>query len=53
MSKYIASVASEQHGVEVHSFTLLSTHEHLVVTDVRGAMRDFLRDFHRYVALCM
>ncbi len=31
----------------------MSTHVHLVFTDVRGVRPDFLRDFHRTFALCV
>jgi hypothetical protein len=37
--------------VRVHAITLMSTHEHLVVTDVRGRLPDFLRRLHRLVSL--
>ena len=35
----------------VHAITLMSTHEHLVVTDVRGHLPNFLRRLHRLVSL--
>jgi hypothetical protein len=35
----------------MHAVTLMSTHEHLVVTDTKGNLPDFLRRLHRLVAL--
>ena len=49
---YCLGVAAQEHGVLVHAATLMSTHSHLVVTDVRGVLPRFLRRFHRLVALC-
>src|SRR5215813_483594 len=49
---YLLAVAANHHGVEVHAFCAMSTHIHLVVTDVRGVLPAFLHLFHRTVALC-
>jgi len=35
----------------VHGVTLMSTHEHLVVTDPKRRHPDFLRRLHRWVSL--
>ncbi|AKF03482.1 Transposase [Sandaracinus amylolyticus] len=48
---YALAVSARKHGIVVHVATLMSTHEHLVVTDVAGVLPDFLRDLHRWVAL--
>jgi putative transposase len=48
---YLLAVNAERYGIDVHSFCLMSTHLHLVVTDTRGVLPDFLRDFHRLLAL--
>ncbi|UJR84055.1 Hypothetical protein I5071_61260 [Sandaracinus amylolyticus] len=48
---YALALCARKHGVLVHVATLMSTHEHLVVTDVAGVLPDFLRDLHRWVAL--
>jgi putative transposase len=48
---YCLAVCAKKHGVEVHVPVLMSTHEHLVVTDVHGTLPHFLRDLHRLVAL--
>lgn len=50
---YLLAVLSHRHGVLVHGVTLMSTHEHLVVTDVRGCLPRFLAELHRMVALCV
>lgn len=48
---YTLAVCAREFGVRVHAITLMSTHEHLVVTDVRGRLPDFLRRLHRLVSL--
>jgi len=48
---YCLAVFSEQFGIAVHAFTLMSNHHHLVVTDTQGRMPDFLREMHRNYAL--
>jgi putative transposase len=48
---YALAVLSARHGIEVHAAVLMSTHEHLIVTDTRGELPCFLRDLHRIVAL--
>lgn len=47
---YSLAVFSSKYGIEVHAMILMSTHEHLIVTDTQGRMPDFLRDLHRTVA---
>ena len=48
---FALSVCADRFGVLVHAAVLMSTHEHLVVTDPRGVLPDFLRELHRWVAL--
>ncbi len=48
---YTLAVCARQCGVLVHAVTLMSTHEHLVVTDPEGQLPDFLHRLHRLVAL--
>jgi REP element-mobilizing transposase RayT len=48
---YLLAVYCERYGIELHAVVFMSTHEHLVVTDKRGRIPDFLRDYHREVAL--
>ncbi len=48
---YALSVSARRYGVEVHALCAMSTHLHLVVTDVQGVLPRFLQFFHRLVAL--
>ncbi|MFW2389409.1 MAG: transposase [Polyangiales bacterium] len=48
---YTLAVCARQFGILVHAVTLMSTHEHLVVTDPARRLPDFLRDLHRLVSL--
>lgn len=47
---YCLAVAAKKHGIIVHAAILMSTHIHLVYTDVRGVQPHFKRDFHRTFA---
>ncbi len=48
---YALGVCARQFGILVHAVTLMSTHEHLVLTDPERRLPDFLRDLHRLVSL--
>ena len=48
---YVLAVCAAKFGVLVHAVVLMSTHEHLVLTDPNGVLPDFLRELHRLVAL--
>jgi len=48
---YTLAVCANEFGVELHALVLMSTHEHLVVTDPNERLPDFLRRLHRLVAL--
>ena len=48
---YALAFAADKHGIQVHSFACMSNHPHDVVTDARGVMPDFMRDFHRELAM--
>jgi hypothetical protein len=48
---YVLAVCSAKFGILVHAAVLMSTHEHLVLTDPLGLLPDFLRELHRLVAL--
>ena len=50
---YCLAVLAKRHGILVHAVMLMSTHEHLVLTDTRGTLPLFLRELHRVVALMM
>ncbi len=48
---YALAVSARRFGLHVHALCAMSTHLHLVVTDVRGVLPRFLQFFHRIVAL--
>ena len=48
---YLLAVIAEKHGVLVDAGVLMSTHEHIVLTDTRGVLPRFLQDLHRLLAL--
>ncbi|WP_437707362.1 transposase [Sorangium sp. So ce448] len=48
---YALAISARRFGIEVHAFCAMSTHLHLVVTDVNGVLPRFLQFFHRIVAL--
>jgi REP element-mobilizing transposase RayT len=48
---FCLGVYARCYGIQVHLVVLMSSHEHLIVTDPLGRLPDFLRDFHRTVAL--
>lgn len=48
---YCLAIAAQRHGILVHAVVLMSTHEHLVVTDPRGRLPMFTRELHRMFAL--
>jgi putative transposase len=50
---YLLAVIAKRHGVLVHAAVLMSTHEHLVLTDVNGCLPRFLAELHRMLALCV
>ena len=49
---YVLAVIAHKHGVLVHGFIQMSTHHHLVVTDVRGVFPEFIHDLHGALAMC-
>lgn len=48
---YCLAVAAERHRIAVHAAVLMSTHHHIVLTDVAGRLPRFLHEFHRLLAL--
>jgi len=48
---YCLAVFAPRYGILVHAAVLMSTHEHLVLTDTRGQLPRFLQELHRLVAL--
>jgi REP element-mobilizing transposase RayT len=50
---YCLAVALEKTGVVLHAACFMSNHHHLVVTDPRGELPNFLRELHRLTAKAM
>ena len=48
---YCLAILAKRYGIVVHAVVLMSTHEHLIVTDTQGHLPVFLRELHRLVAL--
>ena len=48
---YCLAVCAQKFDVQVHAVTVMSTHEHLVVTDTRGVLPRFTQELHRLLAL--
>ncbi|WP_236518953.1 transposase [Sandaracinus amylolyticus] len=48
---YTLAIAATRVGVLVHTAVLMSTHEHLVVSDPEGRLPEFLHYLHRHMAL--
>jgi REP element-mobilizing transposase RayT len=47
---YSLAWAAVKTGVIIHAACVMSNHHHIVLTDVRGMLPDFLRELHRTVA---
>jgi len=50
---YSLAHAAWKHGVGVHWIAMMSTHDHDGVSDRLGNLPDFLRDYHRDVAMAL
>jgi putative transposase len=50
---YCLAFATEKTGVVLHAACVMSNHIHLVVTDPRGVLPNFLRELHRLTAKAM
>jgi REP element-mobilizing transposase RayT len=48
--RYCLAFAARRTGVILHAACVMSNHHHLVVTDPRGVLPDFLRELHRLTA---
>jgi hypothetical protein len=48
---YILAVCAARYGIIVHAAVLMSTHEHLVLSDPLGKLSEFLAQLHRLMAL--
>ena len=47
---YCLAIAAARYGIQVHSYCFLSNHYHLVCTDPRGVLPEFLRYFNEFTA---
>ncbi len=47
---YCLALAMDKTGVVLHAACFMSNHHHLVVTDPRGELPNFLRELHRFTA---
>lgn len=50
---YCLALLAARHAIEVHASVALGNHWHLVVTDVKGQLPEFLRDAHSFIARCV
>jgi putative transposase len=50
---YCLARAADQHGIEVHALGVMSNHYHMVVTDVRCVLSDFMMSLNRSLAMCI
>jgi putative transposase len=50
---FLLAVLAAKYSIAIHAFCVMSSHEHLIVTDTLGKLPDFLRDFHRLTALAL
>jgi hypothetical protein len=48
---YALAVCAARYGIVVHAIVLMSTHEHLVISDPLGNLSRFMAQLHRLVAL--
>ena len=48
---YCLGRSAQEHGVLVHALCVMSNHYHLVLTDVRGVLPDFMRSLNRALAM--
>ena len=50
---FILGLTAAMFGVEIHAVCALSNHWHLVVTDPRGVISEFLGQTHMLIARCV
>ncbi|MEM7232320.1 MAG: hypothetical protein AAF517_09110 [Planctomycetota bacterium] len=47
---YVFAVIANRYGIAVHALCVMSSHYHLVMTDVRGKLPKFFQDAHSLIA---
>src|SRR5688572_2068259 len=50
---YLLAVLANRHRMLIHGVVVMSTHEHIVLTDVDGRLPLFLQELHRLLALAI
>ncbi len=50
---YLLAVLSQKYGIEVHAAVLMSSHEHVIISDPQARRSDFMQEFHRLLANCL
>jgi len=53
MYVYLLAVLSQKYAIDVHAAVLMSTHEHLVISDPLAQRSAFMQEFHRLLANCL
>jgi len=48
--RFLLAYCASKHGIDVHGFVFMSGHFHLLLTDGRGALPAFMRDFNALLA---
>ncbi|MEM7138946.1 MAG: transposase [Myxococcota bacterium] len=48
---YCLGRAADKYGIEIHALSVMSNHYHLVLTDVRGVLPEFMRTLNRSLAM--
>ena len=51
LCRYLLGVYTERYCIHLHAVVFMANHVHLVLTDTLGCVPNFLRDFHRAMAL--
>src|SRR5689334_9340108 len=50
---YCLAVVATKYGIQLHAAVVMSTHEHLILTDPLGRLPRFLQELHRLLALAV
>ncbi|MBX3246869.1 MAG: hypothetical protein KF901_06790 [Myxococcales bacterium] len=51
--KYLLALYAAKYGIKLHACSIMSTHYHLLFTDVLGNRAEFFRDFHAALTRCL
>ena len=50
---YCLTLAAQKYGIQLHAFTVMSNHYHIVLTDVDGVLPLFVAWLNRHLAMCI